>query len=331
MKWLFYSFFSAIALMPIVSDVPANWPSPIYDISADNLSEDKIQLGRLLFYDPILSLDSTISCSSCHSVYNAFAHTDHPLSHGINDRIGKRNAPALINLAWMPRLMWDGAINHLDMQALAPITHADEMGESLPQVLSKLQKQKFYRNRFFKAFGDSSITGQHLLIAIAQFSSTLISANSKYDQVMSGKTTFSDVEQDGFVLFTQLCSACHTPPLFTSHDFTSNGLPVDSTLMDLGRMGVTNKKEDSLLFKIPTLRNIEFTYPYMHDGRFKSLYNVVEHYNALENPADKRLSSVKLTENQKVELVSFMLTLTDRDFLFNPDLAFPKELLLPRE
>ena len=331
MKWLSMFLFSAIVVVQSSLLIPENWPAPVYDLSDENLSSEKIQLGRLLFYDPVLSLDSTISCSSCHSLYNAFAHTDHALSHGINDRIGRRNAPALMNLAWMSTFMWDGAINHLDMQALAPITHIDEMGESMSNVIAKLQREKFYRKKFFDAFGDSTITGQHLLIAIAQFSSTLISSNSKYDKVMLGSEAFSDVEEKGFKLFTKHCANCHTPPLFTSNDFASNGLPLDTSLMDFGKMGVTNIVADSLLFKIPTLRNVEFTYPYMHDGRFKSLYEVLNHYNELTSPKDKRLENVQLTENQKVELVSFMLTLTDRVFLFNQEFAFPKELLLPRE
>ncbi|MDP4827376.1 MAG: cytochrome-c peroxidase [Flavobacteriales bacterium] len=331
MKWLALFLFSAVAVVQSSQLIPNNWPTPVYNISDDNLTVEKIQLGRLLFYDAILSRDGTISCSSCHSLYNAFAHTDHALSHGINDRIGRRNAPALMNLAWMSTFMWDGAINHLDMQALAPITHVDEMGESMPNVIDKLQGLSFYRKKFYEAFGDSTITGQHLLIAIAQFSSTLISANSKYDKVMLGSDTFSDVEQKGFTLFSERCAICHTPPLFTSNDFASNGIPIDSAIMDMGRMEVTSISADSLLFKIPSLRNVEFTYPYMHDGRFKSLYEVLNHYNELTSPKDKRLENIQLTENQKVELVSFMLTLTDREFLFNQEFAFPKELLQPRE
>ncbi|MBI1268444.1 MAG: cytochrome-c peroxidase [Cryomorphaceae bacterium] len=331
MKWLALFLFSAVAVVQSSQRIPKNWPTPVYDISDDNLKVEKIHLGRLLFYDPILSRDGTISCSSCHSLYNAFAHTDHALSHGIDDRIGRRNAPALMNLAWMSSFMWDGAINHLDMQALAPITHVDEMGSSLPDLIDKLRGRGFYRKKFFEAFGDSTITGQHLLIAIAQFSSTLISADSKYDKVMQGSDAFSDAEERGFALFSRLCADCHIPPLFTSNDFASNGIPIDSSLMDMGKMEVTTNPADSLLFKIPTLRNVEFTYPYMHDGRFKSLYDVLDHYNDLKKPKDKRLEKIQLAENERVELVAFMLTLTDREFLFNQKFAFPKELLQPRE
>ena len=168
---------------PVSLRIPQGWPKPTYALSANPLSQEGIALGRKLFYDPILSADSVISCSNCHLSYTAFTHVDHAFSHGIYDSIGTRNSPALMNLAWNKAFMWDGAVNHLDMQALAPINHPAELGESTAHVVSKLQRSRVYPALFGMAFGDSIITGEHLLKAIAQFELTLISANSKYDRV----------------------------------------------------------------------------------------------------------------------------------------------------
>ena len=181
--------------------IPINWPKPTYDFAKNPLSINKIQLGRALFYDPQLSSNNSTSCSSCHSQFTAFTHVDHALSHGIEGRIGKRNSPALMNLAWHQSFMWDGAINHLDMQALAPISNPDEMDEKIEHVVTKLQESKIYPALFYKAFGDSSITGEHLLKSISQFMLTLVSSNSKYDSVMRKESVFTAQEKNGYKLF----------------------------------------------------------------------------------------------------------------------------------
>ncbi len=308
--------------------VPKHWPKPVYDFSKNALTNQKVQLGRILFYDPILSKDNTISCSSCHSQYNAFTHVDHDLSHGINDRLGIRNSPVLLNLAWQKSFMWDGAINHLDVQALAPISHPDEMGENIQNVILKLQSSKKYPLLFYKAFGDSVITGEYTLKAISQFMLTLVSANSKYDSVMRGQIQFTSQEQNGYLLFKKYCSNCHTEPLFTNMRFEYNGLPLDSTLNDYGRMRITKDRSDSLKFKVPTLRNIEFSYPYMHDGRFKTLSQVLKHYTSnFQNTkivSEKIKLPIILSSNEKVDLIAFLLTLTDKEFLFNTKYSFKK-------
>ena len=309
--------------------VPPNWPKPAYDFNKNPLSINKVELGRILFYDPLLSKNNQISCSSCHSPFTAFTHVDHDLSHGINDRIGTRNSPALMNLAWHSSFMWDGAINHLDMQALAPISHPDEMGETIESVVQKLQHTKNYPTLFKKAFGDSVITGQHTLKAISQFMLTLVSSNSKYDSVMRKQAQFTAQEKNGYALFIKDCASCHTEPLFTNLQFENNGLAVDSTLNDYGRMRITKNINDSLKFKVPTLRNIEFSFPYMHDGRFKTMAAVLKHYTSgikqshtlsvyLQKP-------IVLSSNDKVDLTAFLLTLTDKSFLFNPKYGFPKK------
>lgn len=308
--------------------VPPHFPQPSYNFKKNPLSIATVELGRRLFYDPILSRDSTISCSSCHLQYTAFTHVDHALSHGIQDRIGTRNAPALMNLAWQDQFMWDGAINHLDMQALAPITNHSEMDENLTHVLEKLRRSTTYPELFEEAFRDTVISSAHFLSAMSQFMLTLVSANSKYDRVVLKKDTFSPQEESGYQLFRQHCNSCHTEPLFTNHQFENNGLPVDSLLQDKGRMIVTQNPTDAYKFKVPTLRNIEFSMPYMHDGRFKRLSEVLRHYTSdftRESTTSPRLSKpIALTSNDKVDLIAFLLTLTDKTFLFDPRFSYPK-------
>ncbi len=312
--------------------VPKFFPKPVYDFSKNPLSNNKVLLGRALFYDPILSRNNMISCASCHSQFSAFAHVDHALSHGIEDRVGFRNAPVLINLAWSKFFMYDGAINHLDMQALAPINSPTEMDENIEHVISKLQGSKIYPELFYQAFGDSIITGEHTLKAISQFLLLLVSSNSKYDSVMSKQSQFTAQEENGYRLFKKNCSSCHTEPLFTNMDFRNNGMPIDTALHDFGRYRVTKNKNDSLKFKVPTLRNIEFSYPYMHDGRFKKLSEVLNHYTKgmqqSKTLSEELSQPISLTSNEKVDIIAFLLTLTDKSFLFNPQYYYPKEILL---
>ena len=312
---------------------PNGWPEPKYNFSANPLTSEKILLGRVLFHDPILSLDNTISCTSCHSQYSAFTHIDHKLSHGIDDRIGTRNAPALMNLAWQETFMWDGAIVNLDMQSLAPISHPDEMGENIANIVIKLQKSPIYPKLFLKAYGDSIITGERILKSLSQFMLTMVSSNSKYDQVMRNENHFTDQEKKGYQLFIKNCASCHKEPLFTTNEFANNGLELDSSLKDLGRMNITENLHDSFHFKLPTLRNIEFSYPYMHDGRFASLIEVMNHYQngiqhspTLSSPLKK---SMNISSEDKVDIIAFLLTLTDREFIFNKKYSYPKEIFFP--
>jgi cytochrome c peroxidase len=282
MKRLFYIVvtlvFSAFVGKEPLFEVPQNWPKPKYDFRKNPLTENKVLLGRTLFYDPLLSKDNIISCASCHSPFSAFTHIDHPLSHGIHDSIGTRNSPALMNLAWQNLFMWDGAVNNLDMQALATLSHPAELGSSIQELIQKLNASKLYKQLFLTAYGDSVATGETALKAISQFMLTLVSANSKYDRVKNGKESFNTQELNGYKLFQQSCATCHQEPLFTTNEFANHGLEVDSLLNDVGRIKVTLNTADSLKFKIPTLRNIEYSYPYMHDGRFKKLSQVLNHY-----------------------------------------------------
>lgn len=308
---------------------PKGWPKPNYNFNQNPLTEEGIALGRQLFYDPVLSKDSTISCASCHLSYSAFTHIDHALSHGVHDSIGTRNAPVLINLAWNKHFMWDGAIHHLDMQPLAPISHPAEMANDISHLVKKLQQSVLYKNLCLNAFNDSIITGQYLLKALAQFQLTLVCSNTKYDRVMQQKDNFTTQEKKGYMLFKQNCGSCHTEPLFTNAGFADNGLTVDSFLKDYGRGALSLKSMDSLQFKIPTLRNIEFSYPYMHDGRYKNLREVINYYtNGIKRKPSPTLPSAQgfqFTESQQTDLISFLLTLSDKEFLFNPAFAYPKK------
>lgn len=319
----------AFTSLPLFNQ-PANFPKPIYPIASKPLSIDKINLGKALFYDNILSYDSTISCASCHISYTAFAHTDHSLSHGIQGKIGKRNAPALQNLAWVKMFMWDGAIHHLDVQALAPIHHPDEMNERLDHVIEKLNRTTRYKILFYRAYHDSIATGERTLLSISQFLLTLVSADSRYDSVKKELTQFTQQEQNGYEVFKQYCNACHTEPLFTNNTFRWNGLPLDTNLQDKGRMQLTHKKSDSLQFKVPSLRNIAYTFPYMHDGRMKSLTEVLTHYTNMDIqskqlPPELR-QKMNISPTDKVDLIAFLLTLTDKNFLFNPVHQYPRTL-----
>jgi cytochrome c peroxidase len=308
-------------------DLPECFGKPVYDFKKSPLTYQRVELGRKLFYDPILSKNNQISCASCHSSYNAFAHIDHDLSHGIYDSIGKRNAPALMNLAWQSSFMWDGAVNHIEVQALAPISNPIEMDESLVNIVAKLQRAQPYPRLFFEAFGDSVITGERVLLSLAQFQLTLISCNSKYDSVMAGTSAFTAQEEIGYNLFRQNCASCHKEPLMSNYEFRNNGLKVDTTLNDYGRVVMTANPKDSLLFKVPTLRNIEYTYPYMHDGRFKTLNQVMNHYTSgivmYPTLSPELKKPIVLSANDKIDLISFLLTLSDKSFVFNRNFAYP--------
>jgi cytochrome c peroxidase len=314
------------------------WPKPTYNFKQYPVTEDGFQLGRVLFYDPILSRDSSISCADCHLQYTGFAHVDHQVSHGIDGRKGTRNAPALVNLAWKTSFHWDGGVSQLHLQFINPIEHPSEMDNKLTVVLERLRNQSFYRQRFKQVFGNESITTMQFLSAMAQFVVSLESKNSTYDRVMRKEkgVSFTKQEKNGYLLFKQHCNACHTEPLFTQTFFANNGLPVDPNYDDIGRFAITNRSVDSFLFMIPTLRNIEYTFPYMHDGRFAKLKDVINHYvkgidRSTKNLHQKLRKPIPLNEQMQKDLIAFLKTLTDKEFLYNKRFSFPKELLSTRK
>lgn len=303
--------------------IPAGWPRPSFDIFATNpLTEEGFQLGKKLFYDGRLSKDGNFPCASCHQQFAAFATYDHDLSHGFNNTFTTRNAPATFNLAWMKDLHWDGGINHIEVQPLAPITSPNEMAETMENVLLKLKQDSVYVRMFKAAFEDGTINSQHLLKALAQYMGSIVSSNAKYDQVKRGEATFTNSEQLGYTVFKAKCESCHKEPLFTDNSFRNNGLPINVFLNDYGRMRITGNRSDSLKFKVPTLRNAALTFPYMHDGRFITLGQVIEHYrtSVIASPTlDPQLSGgINMTNFDKSNLILFISTLTDNDLTSNP-------------
>ncbi|MCF6132127.1 cytochrome-c peroxidase [Flavobacterium wongokense] len=313
---------------PIYFEVPDKWPKPVYDFSKNPITEEGFQLGRNLFYDPILSRDKTISCASCHSPNNAFTHVDHDLSHGIEGRKGKRNSLALVNLAWSKNFMWDGGVNNLEVQPINPITNPVEMDEKLENVVTKLQQSPKYRTLFSKAYGDEKVTSQRILKALAQFTVMLKSSDSKYDKVMRHEASFTQQEEKGYQLFKANCASCHTEPLFSSDKFENNGLKPDDSLKDGGRIKITKNIKDSLRFKVPTLRNIKLTGPYMHDGSIQNLPMVLFHYtdDLYKSPSLSKQLTKKITLNKedKDNLIAFLEALTDESFIHNPKFQYPR-------
>ncbi len=312
---------------PVKFIVPKGWPQPVYDLSKNPLTEEGIQLGKKLFYDGRLSKDGNFSCGSCHQQFGAFNSYEHPLSHGFNNSLTTRNAPGLFNLAWQKEFMWDGGINHLDLQPLAPMTAENEMAETIENVVNKLKADKEYRKLFKAAFGDEQINTQRMGKAISQFLLQMISSNSKYDKVMRGEAHFILPEQLGYEIFQKKCVSCHTEPMFTDYSYRNTGIPVDPTLNDFGRMKITGNTADSLKFRVPSLRNVAITFPYGHDGRFYSLISVFDHYrkNMVTGLATDSLlrNRLPLSNYEVGQLTAFLNTLTDSAFLKDPRFAAP--------
>jgi cytochrome c peroxidase len=312
-------------IKPTVSedDIVLNWPdyfpAPVYNFEENPRSKEGFMLGKKLFYDPILSRDNTISCGSCHQQFVAFAHADHKVSHGIENKLGVRNSPALFNLMWQKEFFWDGGSKHIEVQPIGPITNPVEMDEKLDHVITKLSQNADYRELFKAAFKSDSITSQLMLKAIVQFMGSFISANSKYDKYIQDPASnpLSTDENAGLELFKQKCASCHAPPLFTDNSYRNNGL--DETFRDSGRFRITNINSDMGKFKVPSLRNIELTYPYMHDGRFSTLDQVLSHYQTDIKPSntlDASLSNgINLTSTEKAQILAFLKTLTDKEFI----------------
>lgn len=313
--------------MPLV--MPANFPPLVYDLSANPITEEGFTLGRKLFYDPILSADNTISCGFCHIQGSAFTQHGHRVSHGIDDKVGVRNSPPIMNLGWNTSFFWDGGVFNLDLQPIAPIENPVEMGETMPNVLAKLNASNEYRQLFNKAFGSSEITSGNMLKALSQFMLQCISANSRYDKYVRNEgVTFTETEKAGLQIFQQKCSSCHSTALFTDNDFHNNGL-VPTTVNDSGRFKITLNPNDMYRFKTPSLRNVANTPPYMHDGRLLTLEAVLEHYNSgvSDSPTlDTLLKKngtlgIPLTQDEKTSLIAFLSTLSDEEFLRDKKLS----------
>jgi len=300
---------------------PTNFPAPVYNFEDNKLTNAGFLLGKKLFYEARLSADKSVSCGSCHQQFAAFTQLDHKVSHGVNNCQGKRNTPPLFNLAWQKAYFWDGGVKNLETSPLNAITDACEMGTDIQQIIDFLKSTAPYPDLFKQAFGSTEINSQLILKSFAQFTGVLVSANSKYDQVMRKENGafFSTAEQAGYNLFKQKCISCHPEPLFTDLTYRSNGLDVSGT--DEGRATITGVSTDLGKFRVPTLRNIEYTSPYMHDGRFYSLDEVLEHYNSGVKSSinlDPVLKSgIPLSPTEKEQIKAFLKTLTDNEFIKN--------------
>jgi len=311
--------------------IPAGFPP--MNIPANNpLTKHGVALGRKLFYDPILSGDNTMSCGTCHVQEYGFTDRGFALSTGIDGLTGTRNSMPIMNLGWDRRFFWDGGASDLESQSIDPILNPLEMHEDLGNALEELNNHPEYPALFQLVFGETPIKTVHVMKAIAQFERTLISGNSKYDKYLRGESSLTTQELLGMEVFTAFdkgdCAHCHVlGSTFTDYEFKNNGL--DSVYADEGRFRITFNPDDVGKFKTPSLRNIEVTGPYMHDGRFSTLAEVIEHYNSgfAEHPNLDPLIAEhqrnRLTQEEKQALEDFLLTLTDHDFLTNPAFAAP--------
>lgn len=302
---------------------PANFPATIQYTAEP--TQKSFNLGKALFYDPILSSDSTISCGSCHQQYAAFAHGGHDISHGVDNLLGNRNSPTIQNLAWMNTFFWDGGVGHLDLQPFGPITNPVEMAEDLSGVMHKLRRSQKYNDLFKAAFTDvqdtSDITTAKMGVALAHFMKMMVSANSRYDKYIRNEgETLTPTELAGLNTFKQKCASCHSGDLFTDYSFRNNGRPITA---DSGRMRITLNPLDRYKFKVPSLRNIEKSAPYMHNGGISSLTGVLNFYatNVQNTPnLDPILNQngvlgIPLTETEKTDIIAFLKTLTDTEYL----------------
>lgn len=321
----------APGLEPYTLILPDSLPKPVYDFSKNPLTKQGVALGRYLFYDPKLSKDSSVSCGFCHQQFAAFGHFDHSLSHGIMGRVTSRAVPTLFNLIWQKDFMWDGGVNHLEVQPLSPITNEDEMGMDLKELITRLQGNKTYKRMFKEAFGTEEVTSQRMLKALSQFMATMVSFESKYDSVKRREpgVSFTAEEAGGYRTYQQKCAACHKEPFFTDFSMRNNGLPYLPSMNDIGRMKITNNTADYLKFKVPSLRNILVSSPYMHDGRFFDIFQVFamyDHGQEKGNTVDPLVKDgIKLSEKEQRQLYMFLNTLTDKKFITNKDL---KEIII---
>lgn len=312
--------------------VPSNLP-PI-TIPPDNATTvEGVALGRKLFYEELLSADNSQSCATCHA--QAFGFSDHGLrfSVGIDGVAGDKNAMAIQNLAWSGDFFWDGRVTGIENQARQPVINPIEMHDNWPNVVAKLQATAAYPKLFEEAFGTTTITEDLVVKAIAQFERTMIAGESDYDKFQRGEANgMTQSAYRGMNLFFSEradCWHCHVIDLLTDYDFHNNGLDSVFTSANIGRAAVTNRASDTGKFKTPGLRNVVYTAPYMHDGRFATLREVIEHYNSgirhspTLDPLILHPNGLFLTEQEKIDLEEFLKALTDDTFIGNPAFSDP--------
>ncbi len=331
--------------------IPRNFPAPTYVANNNPLTEEGVLLGRMLFYDPILSGDSTLACAGCHKQEDAFTDT-RTFSIGIDGIAGKRQSMPLFNLMYSSKFFWDGRAADLQEQTLMPVEDPVEMHETWPNNIAKLQAHPDYPKRFYEAFGvePADLTKEHAAKAMEQFLLTLISGNSRWDKAIRGLDELTPQEVRGYELFIAQdggdCFHCHGDgaanqvfqELNGVRQFRNNGLDAPATAQgfdDYGLGEFTGNVNDYGKFKVPSLRNLRYTAPYMHDGRFATLEEVVEHYSTGVKAASPNIDAggmefaaqggVQLTAQEKSDLVAFLLTLSDEEFVTDPRYSNPFE------
>ena len=311
--------------IPLVFEVPSNFPPLAYDLVNNPPTEKGFELGKKLFYDGRLASDGIVSCGFCHIQADAFTHHGHTVSHGVNNEVGTRNTPPIQNLAYQTAFMYDGATTHLDLQPIIPFTSPIEMNGNFADVIIMMKADAVYQKLFKTAFADGQINAENMLKALGQFMVMVTSSNSRFDKFRRNEAggILSQQEQAGYTLFNQKCASCHATDLFTDNSFRNNGLSVNPAINDIGRYRVTQLNQDLHKFKVPSLRNIEKTAPYMHDGRLFTLEAVMEHYNSgvvNSNTLDPLLKAngklgIPLTDVEKIQIIAFLKTLTDTQYL----------------
>lgn len=305
-------------------NIPSNFPPPVYDLDKNPVTVKGFELGRKLFYEPLLSRDSSISCGSCHQQESAFIQAGHDFSHGVDNKHGRRNSLPVFNALFKKTFFWDGGVHNLDFVPVNAIENPLEMDERLDNVLNKLNGNTRYRGLFKETFGSDTITTKLFLQALSQFMAAMISANSRYDKwVRNEGEQLTGEELAGLRLFKQHCSSCHATDLFTDGSYRNNGITADFRF-DKGREEITLNENDRGRFKVPGLRNVEYTAPYMHNGAMETLEEVLTHYTTgikesltLDTVFRKRpgLPGISLSDAEKNNIISFLKTLSDPDFI----------------
>ena len=314
--------------------VPANFPQPVFD-TENPFTKEGIELGRMLFYDVRLSGNNKISCASCHDQKLAFSDGKGLGDTGVSGTVLHRHAPALINLAWANNgLFWDGGATNLESQAFGPLTATDEMHQDLFELVGELNAGPEYVKQFDLVFKDQ-ISSQNIVKALAQFQRTLVSANSRYDKFKRNEAggNLSAMELQGLELVRRKCQGCHAGELFTDNSFHNNGIDADFSNNQYeglfqGRFRISYNPADLGSFKTPTLRNVALTAPYMHDGRFAKLEDVIDHYSdkiKVSPTLDKGIPTdgFQFSSDEKRAILAFLKTLTDDEFIINSEFSKP--------
>lgn len=301
-------------------NIPVSFPELNNSFYTNKPTKYGVALGEKLFHEKRFSADNTISCASCHIQSSAFADNN-VQAIGIEGRIGLRNTPPIQNLAFMRFYNWDGSKLSLENQPIVPIITHEEMDSSILEVIGKIQNDASYQELFQKTFGDENITPERIYRSIAQYEYTLISASSKYDKVKQNEATFTENEMQGYQVFQQKCASCHSTELFTDQSFRNIGFPVNTNSNEAGRARVTGNMDEYMSFRVPSLRNVEYTAPYGSFGQFATLKDVLDYFDngVIEtdnlDPVFKNNGNrIPLTEQEKEHLISFMKTLSDVEF-----------------